>query len=442
MRSIVCLMLLPVLHQVCAQAYMIGGTPVEVAVAVDSSHFAGGYASGPWDLHWGPDSTLWFSNQRKVQRYDPATDSVHTLLTRGSGYILGLATHRDFAAQPYVYLAIDTGTYYAQSTWIELYRYTYSAAGDSLHDPQLLLHWWHPGEHCGGRMVFGLDGHLYVSTAEYWPTLDTLGNNSGRVLRLLPDGGVPADNPRPDLSWSYGHRNPQGILQLADSTILVYEYGQLRDELNRIVRDANYGWPRFDGDQCMSYVDTCAAWSPLVTWPVYSGQSPGSGITWYDHPSIPELNGVVAAITGLNQGLRVFRLNAAHDSLLSTSPYLTYQFGRVRDACAAPDGALYFIARDRVKPDIRVLRAALSTTVHAPSALQATVVPNPADDRVQVTGLFVPGTPYRILSVTGGLEAAGVLDGARSEVAVDRLPVGMHLFHARGSVPVPFVVVR
>lgn len=335
----------------------IGNTVVEISIALDTSYFIGGYMSGPWDLYWGPDQKLWYTNCTALCTYDPVNQIVDTILNLASGFIMGVTTHSNFLANPYVYLTVDTAVYYGGGQILELYRYNYSLTGDSLYNPQFILKWYHPGEHSGGRVIFGSDDKVYVSTAEYWVAYDTLFSNSGKVLRINPDGTVPLDNPRADYTYTYGHRNPQGIVQVPNGNLFVSEYGQQWDELNLLEVNRYYGWIVYDGTFCFFDQDSCDYYDTTAVFPIDAGLNPPSGIDYYNHPAIPELNGLVQAVTGaIKQGLIVYTMNAAYDSVLLKSYYLTQEYGRVRDACAAPDGSLYFIARDRATPHIRVIK--------------------------------------------------------------------------------------
>jgi glucose/arabinose dehydrogenase len=385
---------LGVLFIICASAQLpaqitvdtIGTTIVHIETVVDTTHFAGGYDSGPWDLHWGPDDKLWYTNKKQIDRYDPVTGITDTLLRVNSGYIMSLATHNDFANNPYVYITKDTASYYGLGNRVELYRYTYNAAVDSLENPLLILNWGHAGEHSGGRVMFGADTMVYVTTAEYFWQIDTLFNNSGKVLRLHPDGSVPTDNPRPDYTWTWGHRNPQGILQTPNGNIITSEYGMLHDELNLIVPGNHYGWFVFDGISCFQPVDTCNYYQTFVKFPIDIGQNPPSGITWYDHPAIPELNGIIEAVTGINQGLMSYQLNANMDSVIAKTSYLKNEYGRVRDVVAAPSGTVYFIAYDRYKPRINSISNPLFSTLNEQTFMQPLqIYPNPGNNQVHIS---------------------------------------------------------
>jgi glucose/arabinose dehydrogenase len=116
------------------------------------------------------------------------------------------------------------------------------------------------GIHNGGRLAFGPDDMLYAtvgdaSDADSAQDLEFLG---GKILRMTPDGAVPADNPFPDsLVWTLGHRNVQGIAWTADGTMFASEFGQNTwDELNLIEAGGNYAW---------GANQTCAGMDPFNT---------------------------------------------------------------------------------------------------------------------------------------------------------------------------------
>ena len=140
------------------------------------------------------------------------------------------------------------------------------------------------GNHNGGRLAFGPDGKLYVSTGdasrpERAQDLESLG---GKILRLNPDGSIPADNPFDGSPvFSYGHRNVQGLAFDEDGNLWASEFGQNTwDELNLIQAGQNYGWPVVEGvggdDR---FVDPVAQWSTDEASPVASPSS-GTPCSW------------------------------------------------------------------------------------------------------------------------------------------------------------------
>ena len=105
--------------------------------------------------------------------------------------------------------------------------------------------------HNGGRLAFGPDGMLYATLGDTGDRDSAQDGDalSGKILRMTPDGDIPADNPFGDsLVFSMGHRNPQGIGWDDEGTMYASEFGQdTWDELNVIEAGGNYGWPEVEG---------------------------------------------------------------------------------------------------------------------------------------------------------------------------------------------------
>lgn len=182
--------------------------------------------------------------------------------------------------------------------------------------------------HNGGRIAIGPDGMLYVTTGDAnVPDLaqdrDSL---AGKILRMTPEGAVPADNPFPDsFVYSLGHRNPQGIAWAEDGTLFASEFGQNTwDELNIITPGANYGWPVVEGQGGgADFVDPVQQWSTAEASP--------SGIA--------VIEGTVF-IANL-RGERVRAVPVADPS--TATEYYVGELGRIRDVVAAPDGDLWIL---------------------------------------------------------------------------------------------------
>ncbi|MFM7824285.1 MAG: PQQ-dependent sugar dehydrogenase [Bacteroidota bacterium] len=431
----------------------IGNTPVVIHTVLDSTFFLNGnpnqfnFGSGPWGLLWGPDQKLWIANKRQINRYDPYTGTYDTVLTIPSGYIMDVATHGSFPNEPYVYASIDTGDYYASSAYTHLYRFTWNPLNQTLNAPLQLLGWSHGGEHSGGRVIFGQDGKLYVSTAEYYAPFDSLFNNSGKILRVNPDGTVPLDNPFQDYTFTRGHRNPQGLVQVPSGTIFSSEHGQMmgNDELNRIDAGGNYGWITFDAYQCIGNMDTCQFYFPYRKFPINNGAHPPSGIDYYGHPAIPEFNGLLMAVTGINQGIYALGLNVAMDSTINKNRYLyapganglpstSSKFGRIRDVCATPYGSVFFIARDRNYPRVMEIYNPVFSSLNTSTQVDIPMVfPNPCTSgaTVFIKQLKSVDLEFEVLDTMGKIIISGI--GTNNQLQFDTKGLKSGVYFIRTS---------
>ncbi|MCP1427664.1 glucose/arabinose dehydrogenase [Microbacterium foliorum] len=258
---------------------------------------------------------------------------------RGEGGLLGLAVHED---QLFTYVTA------ADENRVER-REIRGEPGDlSLGEPTTVIDGIPAaGNHNGGRIAVGPDGMLYVTTGDAGDRdaaqdLDAL---AGKILRLTPEGGVPADNPFGGSPvYSYGHRNPQGIAWDAEGAMYASEFGQdTWDELNVIEPGGNYGWPEVEGiagDD--DYIDPVQQWAPD------SASPSGIAVTGSDI--------VIANLRG--ERLRVVPLD---DLSRSTEQYVG-EFGRLRDIVVGEGGTFWMLTNNtdgRGNPaqgDDRILR--------------------------------------------------------------------------------------
>ncbi|MGP6139019.1 PQQ-dependent sugar dehydrogenase [Jeotgalibaca sp. A127] len=184
--------------------------------------------------------------------------------------------------------------------------------------------------HHGGRLKIGPDGKLYATTGDATsPDLaQNLDSLAGKILRMNQDGTIPEDNPFSNsYIYSYGHRNPQGMVWLADGTMYASEHGNsANDEINRINPGENYGWPFIEGEE-----EQIEMVSPLFTSGFYETWAP-SGMT------TDEKRLYVAGLRG--NAVFVFDLERE-----DAAAHLT-EFGRIRDVFVE-DGFLYFITNNR-----------------------------------------------------------------------------------------------
>jgi glucose/arabinose dehydrogenase len=198
--------------------------------------------------------------------------------------------------------------------------------------------------HDGGRIEFGPDGMLYVSTGDAGDAKNSQDRNSlgGKILRIEPDGSIPSGNPFPDNPvYSYGHRNVEGLAWDEKGRLYASEFGENTwDEVNRIEPGSNYGWPEIEGKggEEQGYVD------PITVWPT-SEASP-SGAEIMVEGAIPQWEGdlFVSALRG--ERLWHLELNERGD-VVDREKLLYGEVGRVRDVAQAPDGSLWVSTSNR-----------------------------------------------------------------------------------------------
>ncbi|MCH1607892.1 MAG: PQQ-dependent sugar dehydrogenase, partial [Nitrosopumilus sp.] len=198
--------------------------------------------------------------------------------------------------------------------------------------------------HDGGRIKFGPDEKLYITTGDAinpgWS--QEIPSLAGKILRINSDGTIPEDNPFDSSPvFSYGHRNPQGIAWSNDGMLVSSEHGPSgemgsgHDEINVIVKGKNYGWPKVVGDSSDNNFVNPIIHSGASTW------AP-SGMVYYDSENISSLDGKF--LVGALRGQHLMVVDVASDgSLISAEKMFEGEFGRIRTAQIGPDGVLYLL---------------------------------------------------------------------------------------------------
>jgi glucose/arabinose dehydrogenase len=299
-----------------------------------SPHVVGEVVSGlasPWGLAFLPDGSALVSQRdngtvlhidaRGVRTEVGVVPDVNHV---GEGGLLGLAVAPDFATHPYLY------AYETTRTDNRIVRMEYGSGG--LGTPTVLLSGLARAEfHNGGRIAFGPDGKLYAGVGDATDTGHAQDKRSlnGKILRLNPDGSVPADNPFPDSPvWTWGHRNVQGLAWDPAGHLFASEFGQHNwDELNLITPGSNYGWPKVEGfganpgqQSRQGFVDPLRAWHTDVSSP--------SGVAWLDGSVW------MAAL----KGTRLWEIPMDGTTPGTPTAWFTGTYGRLRTVAVAPDG--------------------------------------------------------------------------------------------------------
>jgi glucose/arabinose dehydrogenase len=284
----------------------------------------------PWGIAFLPDGSALIAERDSGAILHMArpgavrnVGTVAGVAARGEGGLLGLAT-----AGQTVFAYITT----AQDNRVV----TMGFDGGSLTEPFAILTGIPAGTvHDGGRIAFGPDGKLYITTGESGnPGLaQDRSSLGGKILRINADGSIPSDNPDPTSPvWSFGHRNIQGLAWDSAGRLWVTEYGANRlDEINLIQPGGNYGWPMAEGR-----ADTSGLIDPVIQWPV--DQASPSGLAYFGG----------SLWVGCLRGQRLYRIPVGADgSLAEPAALFVGQYGRLRTVAAAPDGAVWFTTSNR-----------------------------------------------------------------------------------------------
>jgi PQQ-dependent dehydrogenase (s-GDH family) len=274
----------------------------------------------PFQVIWGPDGYLWVTERTagRITRVQPSDGSktvaiaINDILTDGPGGLLGMAldpgllkgTGNDHVYVAFTYDADASPTAVSRRT--KIVSLTYDARTNRLGGARDILSGLPAGtDHQGGRLVFGPDRKLYFTIgdlganqlanyckpdrAQSLPTPAQVEARDwslyeGKVLRMNLDGSIPVDNPTiagaKSHVYSYGHRNPQGLVFAPDGKLYESEHGpNTDDEVNLIRAGGNYGWPYVAGyrdDQSYAF----ANWSA-------SRGIPCEKLTFTAYPAVP-----------------------------------------------------------------------------------------------------------------------------------------------------------
>lgn len=432
----------------------------------------------PYTMLLGPDGYLWITERAigEISRFNASTGAQDLLVdiaavysTAGQDGLMGMVLHPQLGqgtGNDYVYVAY---TYNSSGRKLRISRFTYSIAGSngSLGSEVTLLQGLPASnDHNSGRLVIGPDSKLYYSIgdqgnnqfgnactsikAQVLPSSPTdYTSYQGKILRINLDGSVPSDNPVLNgvvsHVFSYGHRNPQGLVFGSNGKLYASEHGpKSDDELNVIESGKNYGWPHIAGyNDNMAYTycnwsiaspcnsasfsdHNCPAtvtpalessWAapvnyknPIATWGTvdnsYDFQAGCGFVCWptvapsgmriYEQNLIPGWGKSVLCTT-LKRG-RIYRgtLSADGESLVPiTNPEpdgsnddfeeLWYTQNRYRDIIAAPDGITFYIITDS------------SGSTSGPSNNNSIAISNPGIIiKVQYTGTVLGISDYQL----------------------------------------------
>ena len=322
----------------------------------------------PWAMAWLPNGDMLVTERpgrlrivRDGVLLPDAVPGIPEVLARGQGGLMDVVLHPDFASNRLVYLSYSKPIGDNSTTAVARGRFE----NDRLVDVADVFEADTRGRgHYGSRIAFDADGYIFISVGERQaPARDDLeahpaqdlSNHHGVVVRLHDDGSVPEDNPfvgqegtRPEI-WSYGHRNPQGlVIHPETGSIFVAEHApQGGDEVNLIQPGNNYGWPVIgfgvnyrsglaihEGTHRDGMEQPIHVWVPSIAT---------SGMMIYTGDKFPRWHGNIF-VSGL-AGQQVARLIMEGEDIVQEETLLR-GIGRVRDVRQGPDGYIYVAIED------------------------------------------------------------------------------------------------
>jgi glucose/arabinose dehydrogenase len=297
----------------------------------------------PWEIGFLPDGRALITERPGRVRLllpdgrlsDKAVASVD-VVADGEGGLLGLAVDPDFESNSFVYVYRTT----EEGNQVARYRLD----GTRLREQATIVQDIPAGAiHDGGRIRFGPDKKLYISTGETGngelaQNPDSLG---GKFLTLTPDA-YRGDGGEPQI-YSTGHRNPQGFdWEPKTGRLVATEHGPSGgdgphgfDELNIVRRGGNYGWPEVYGRQHGAFV------APVDVYEEAIAPSGGSFVTK------PGSEWTGDFIFGALVGEQMRRIRLKGDRVAIDEPLFSGKYGRIRTVVEGPDGALYALTSNR-----------------------------------------------------------------------------------------------
>ena len=310
----------------------------------DSPEIAAQDLQIPWGMDLLPDGRI-LLNERpgRINVLDLKTHTIKNLAqrdiwNRDEGGLLGLAVDPDFSATHYffIYETIESGNRIVRM----------KMENDAVTEDKILVDSIPRQKfHDGGILRFGPDGYLYAGTGDAREPQN--GQNlltlAGKVLRMDKDGNIPADNPFHSYVWSYGHRNIQGFCWDDKGNMYASEHGPsgeingwcCHDELNKIEKGKNYGWPLVIGNDTHDGVTIPLCQSGDDTW------APG-GIAF-----VKNKNGGGGIYMACLRGEKILVLNSSDGYKSIHEKLFEEEFGRLRNILLLPNGDLLFGTSNR-----------------------------------------------------------------------------------------------
>lgn len=318
-----------------------------------------GLDDAPWGLEFLPDGSMLITLRGGVllRHHAGKTDTIKGLppiRVEGQGGLLDVKLHPQYAQNGWIYFSYSAPSPQGDSkgnTAIMRAR----LQDNQLIDQQQLFKGMPDSQkahHYGCRIAFDKDNFMFFGIGDRgdWDNAQMLTNHCGKIHRLRDDGSVPSDNPfvntpgaMPSI-WSYGHRNPQGLIVHPETgDIWEHEHGPKGgDELNIVRRGLNYGWPKItygvDYSGAVISPDTAKAGmeQPVIYW---RPSIAPCGLEYVSNDRYPDLKGGLLVGSLSFQYLHFVMLDG--QKVTKQEKYFP-GVGRVRCIKQSPDGYIYF----------------------------------------------------------------------------------------------------
>jgi aldose sugar dehydrogenase len=335
----------------------VGGPVVEsekVKFKVDT--IASGL-NNPWGIAFLPDGRILVTERAGEIRIvkdgkllEDKISGVPAVFANGQGGLLDIQLHPEYNNNGWIYLSYAKPGNGGGGTTIARAK----VSGNSLTDLQELFSaqpFTNSGAHFGSRIAFDGKGFMFFSSGERGTkeNAQTLTNHLGKIIRLHDDGRVPTDNPfvntpnaKPEI-WSYGHRNPQGLVyDLQTNTLWDTEHGPKGgDELNLVEKGKNYGWPAitygidYDGKPISDKTAMEGMEQPVTYWVPSIAPCGMAQVTGDKYPGWK--NNILVGALALQHVARVELDNKKYVK----QEKLLEKMARVRAIAQSPDGFIY-----------------------------------------------------------------------------------------------------
>ncbi len=312
----------------------------------------------PWGLAFLPNGDLLITERTgKLSRYR-AGEQLHPISgvpevrAAGQGGMLDVEIHPDFSSNRYIYLSYSKPVGSQQTTAVLRAR----LENDRLTGQQVIFQATpelNTRHHYGSRLEFDREGYLYLSVGDRGRRDDnpqSLANHCGKIHRIHDDGSIPEDNPFVNTPgavgsiYSYGHRNPQGVaINPTTGEIWANEHGPRGgDEINRIERGKNYGWPvisygiNYNGTKFTDLTKKEGMEQPEHYWVPSIGVC---GMTFVSGDRYPAWRGDI--LSGSLRFQYLSRIKMKNGQITGEEKLLK-NIGRLRDVKMGNDGYIYF----------------------------------------------------------------------------------------------------